>query len=92
MKSCVYDSKTKGVFSSNSTVRKTLNMQILLPYTIKGRKVENVLSNDAHSAHFIYGYVALDQHMVKNHSDKERGNPLPPLHGPFLISTGWNDK
>ena len=26
-----------------------------------------------HSTHFIYGY------MVKDHSDSEKGNPLPPL-------------
>ena len=25
----------------------------------------------------IYGV----RHMVKDHSDSERGNPLPPLHG-----------
>ena len=31
-----------------------------------------------HSTHFIYGYVASD--MVMDHSDSERGNPLPP-HG-----------
>ena len=31
-----------------------------------------------HSTHFIYGYMASD--MVKDHSDSERGNPLPP-HG-----------
>ena len=31
-----------------------------------------------HSTHFIYGYMA--SHMVKDHSDSERGNPLPP-HG-----------
>ena len=29
-----------------------------------------------HSTHFIYGYMA----SVKDHSDSERGNPLPP-HG-----------
>ena len=29
-----------------------------------------------HSTHFIYGYMASD--MVKDHSDSERGNPLPP--------------
>ena len=29
-----------------------------------------------HSVHFIYGYMASD--MVKDHSDSERGNPLPP--------------
>ena len=31
-----------------------------------------------HSTHFIYGYMASD--MVKDHSDSEKGNPLPP-HG-----------
>ena len=32
-----------------------------------------------HSTHFIYGYMVSDI-MVKDHSDSERGNPLP-LHG-----------
>ena len=32
------------------------------------------------STHFIYGYMASDIIMVKNHTDSERGNPLPP-HG-----------
>ena len=31
-----------------------------------------------HSTYFIYGYMASD--MVKDHSDSERGYPLPP-HG-----------
>ena len=31
-----------------------------------------------HSTHFIYGYMV--GHMVKDHSDSERGNLLPP-HG-----------
>ena len=46
-----------------------------------------------HSTHFIHGYIGV-RHMVKNHSDSERGNPLLPhrllfplaarvlLHGP----------
>ena len=52
-----------------------------------------------HSTHFIYDY------MVKDHSDSERGNPVPP-HGLLfstictipqpllhqLRSTGWNEK
>ena len=29
-----------------------------------------------HSTHFIYGYMASD--MVKDHSDSEKGNLLPP--------------
>ena len=33
-----------------------------------------------HLKHFIYGYMTLDIIMVKDHSDSERGNPLPP-HG-----------
>ena len=32
-----------------------------------------------HSTHFIYGYMASGI-MVKDHTDSERGNPLPP-HG-----------
>ena len=39
-----------------------------------------------HSTHFIYGYMA-SKHMVENHSDSERGNPLPPYGLLFLIST-----
>ena len=38
-----------------------------------------------HSTHFIYGYMASD--MVKDHSDSERGNPLPPDGLLFLINS-----
>ena len=38
-----------------------------------------------HSTHFIYGYMASD--MVKDHSDSERGNPLPPHRLLFPISS-----
>ena len=37
-----------------------------------------------HSTHFIYGYMASD--MVKDHSDSERGNPLPPHELLFSIN------
>ena len=30
-----------------------------------------------HSTHFIYGYMA-SGYTVKDHSDSEKGNPLPP--------------
>ena len=30
-----------------------------------------------HSTHFIYGYMASET-MVKDHSDREKGNLLPP--------------
>ena len=35
---------------------------------------------------FIYGYISI-RHMVKDHSDSERGNPLPPHRLLFLISS-----
>ena len=38
----------------------------------------NVLFND--TTHFIYSCIALG-HMVKDHSESERGNLLQPLHG-----------
>ena len=46
-----------------------------------GRKEANVLFNDAFNTFFIYCY------MVKNHSDSERGNPLPPHGLLFPISS-----
>ena len=33
------------------------------------------------SKHFIYGYIASDIIMVKDHSNSQRENTLPPLHG-----------
>ena len=38
-----------------------------------------------HSTHFIYGYMASD--MVKDHSDSEKGNPLPPHRLLFLMGS-----
>ena len=40
-------------------------------------KQGNVLFND--TTYFIYGYMGV-RHIVKDHSDGERGNPLSPLH------------
>ena len=31
-----------------------------------------------HSTHFIYGLYGV-RHMVKDHSDSEKGNPRPPI-------------
>ena len=43
---------------------------------IEGRKEENVLFNDALNTYYLRLYGVT--HMVKDHSDSERGNPLPP--------------
>ena len=45
----------------------------------EGRKEENVLFNDALNTFIIRLYGV--RHMVKDHSDSERGNLLPPHHG-----------
>ena len=45
----------------------------------------NVLFNDALNTFYLWLYGI--RHMVKDHSDSERGNPLPPHGILFLISS-----
>ena len=49
-----------------------------------GRKEGNVLFNDALNTFYLQLYGV--RHMVKDHSDSERGNPLPPHRLLFPIS------
>ena len=49
------------------------------------RKEGNVLFNDA--LHTFYLWLYGIRHMVKNHSDSERGNLLPPHRLLFLMSS-----
>ena len=49
------------------------------------RKEGNVLFNDALNTFYLRLYGV--RHMVKDHSDSERGNPLPPHGLLFLISS-----
>ena len=49
------------------------------------RKEGNVLFNDALNTFYLRLYGV--KHMVKDHSDSERGNPLPPHELLFLISS-----
>ena len=74
--------------------------------TYSGRKKGNVLFNDALNTFYLQLYGV--RHMVKDHSDSEKGNPLPPHRLLFPISskgsfiplpllhqswsTGWNEK
>ena len=51
----------------------------------KGRKEGNVLFNDALNTFYLRLYGV--RHMVKDHSDSEKGNPLPPHRLLFLISS-----
>ena len=51
---------------------------------MEGRK-GNVLFNDALNTFYLQLYGV--RHMVKDHSDSEKGNPLPPNGLLFLISS-----
>ena len=51
----------------------------------RGRKEGNVLFNDALNTFYLRLYGV--RHMVKDHSDSERGNPLPPHRLLFPISS-----
>ena len=50
-----------------------------------GRKEGSVLFNDALNTFYLRLYGV--RHMVKDHSDSERGNPLPPHGLLFAISS-----
>ena len=49
------------------------------------RKEGNVLFNDALNTFYLRLYGV--RHMVKDHSDSEKGNPLPPHRLLFPISS-----
>ena len=51
----------------------------------EGRKEGNVLFNDALNIFYLWLYGV--RHMVEDHSDSERGNPLPPYGLLFPISS-----
>ena len=51
----------------------------------EGRKEGNVLFNDALNTFYLRLYGAI--HMVKDHSDSDRGNPLPSYRLLFPINS-----
>ena len=51
---------------------------------VEGRKEMFYLTT--HSTHFILGLYGV-RHMVKDHSDSEKGNPLPPHRLLFPINS-----
>ena len=56
-----------------------------LKYLFTNRKEGNVLFNDALNTFYLRLYGV--EHMVKDQSDSERGNPLPPHGLLFSISS-----
>ena len=58
---------------------------IIFPARERGKYRKEMFYLTTHSTHFIYGYMASD--MVKDHSDSEKGNPLPPHRLLFPINS-----
>ena len=48
----------------------------LMIHSMRGMRERNVLFNDALNTFYLRLYGV--RHMVKDHSDNEKGNPLPP--------------
>ena len=57
-------------------VRSLNPLVLLLASIVKGRKEGNILFSDALKTFYLRLYGV--RHMVKDHSDSEKGNPLPP--------------
>ena len=59
-------------------LRSQHSIQVLLfkDSTLKGERERNVLVNDALNTFYLRLYGV--RHMGKDHSDSEKGNPLPP--------------
>ena len=58
---------------------------IIITMKMEGRKEGNVSFNNALNTFYLQLYGI--RHMVKDHSDSERGNPLPPPGLLFLINS-----
>ena len=54
-------------------------------YQGRGERERNVLFNDALNTFYLQLYGV--RHMVKEHSDSEKGNPLPPHRLLFPINS-----
>ena len=59
--------------------------RVSLMKSLKDKKGRNVLFNDAINTFYLRVYGV--GHMVKDHSDSQRGNPLPPHGLLFPISS-----
>ena len=74
----------KGVRNRLAYQSRTLKANAV--YIMNSRKKEgNVLFNDALNTFYLRLYGV--RHMVKNHSDSEKGNPLPPHRLLFPINS-----
>ena len=73
----------KPVYLQDRNPRPPIKMSLL---ELEGRKEGTVLFNDAQNT-FYFRLYGVRHNMVKDHSDSERGNPLPPHRLLFPISS-----
>ena len=62
-----------------------IDLTVTAYYSYSRKKQGNVLFNDALNVFYLRLYGV--RHMVKDHSDSMRGNPLPPHGLLFLINS-----
>ena len=74
---------TGRLMSSECLIQKRQFLKWPFKKNLLGRKEQFYLTT--HSTHFILWLYGVG-HMVKDHSDSERGNPLPPHGLLFLIN------
>ena len=67
------------------SVKDIVRIRVIMVFRVWVRKEGSVLFNDALNTFYLRLYVV--GHMVKDHSDSERGNPLLPHGLLFLISS-----
>ena len=72
----MYASTYKHTQASTYSMFKPLNIKAIFLYESETERQRNVLFNDALNTFYLRLYVV--KHMVKDHSDSEKGNPLPP--------------
>ena len=77
--------KQQGVFYMDHPIDMIIPRPLLHQLWSNGRKEGNVLFNDALNTFYLRLYGV--RHMVKDHSDSEKGNPLPPHRLLFPISS-----
>ena len=66
-------------------IRGVFRVMVRFLFILGGRKEGNVLFNDALNTFYLRLYGV--KHMVKDHSDSEKGNPLPPHRLLFPINS-----
>ena len=85
---CTDNRDCGGIFTDSTAMNLLINQTCTFVVPSSGRRKEeegNVLFNDALNTFYLRLYGV--RHMVKDHSDSEKGNPLPSHRQFFTISS-----